>query len=94
MRIAEQIVARGTNIERTAETQRDVFVLAAHAAPGDSGAPIVDRQGHVLGVLFAIDVSRDSTAYALTGGELAAVVDPVLVGAAPAPTGTGPCLAG
>jgi S1-C subfamily serine protease len=94
MRIAEQIVARGTNIERTAETQRDVFVLAAHAAPGDSGAPIVDRQGHVLGVLFAIDVSRDSTAYALTGRELAAVVDPVLAGAAPPPTGTGPCLAG
>jgi S1-C subfamily serine protease len=92
MRIAEQIVARGTDITRTNTTTRDVFVLAAVTAPGDSGAPVVDRTGRVLGVMFAFDISRATTAYALTGNELSAVLDPVLAGTAPAPRGTGPCL--
>jgi uncharacterized membrane protein required for colicin V production len=93
MRIAEEIVAEGTDITRTSSTQREVFVLAAVAAPGDSGAPVVDEQGRVLGVLFALDLSRPTTAYALTDDELGAVLDPVLAGTAPAVDGTGPCLA-
>ena len=39
-----------------------------------------------------IDLSRDSTAYALTRDELDAVLGPVLAGAAPASVGTGDCL--
>lgn len=92
MRIAEQIVARGTDIGRTHSTERDVFVLAAVTAPGDSGAPVVDESGRVLGVMFAYDISRQTTAYALTRSELDAVLDPVLAGNAPAPNGTGECL--
>jgi S1-C subfamily serine protease len=92
MRIAEEILADGTDITRTSSTQRQVFVLAAVAAPGDSGAPVVDDTGRVLGVLFALDLSRPTTAYALADDELAAVLDPVLAGTTPAPNGTGPCL--
>jgi len=90
--IAEQIVARGTDITRTTPTEREVFVLAAVTAPGDSGGPIVDTAGRVIGVMFAYDISRDSTAYALTRTELDAVLGPVLAGAAPASVGTGDCL--
>jgi S1-C subfamily serine protease len=93
MRIAEQIVARGTNIEHTASTEREVYVLAAVTAPGDSGAPVVNVDGEVVGVLFAFDISRDTTAYALTGTELSPVLQPVLNGTAPTPKSTGPCLA-
>jgi S1-C subfamily serine protease len=92
MSIAEQIVARGTDIARTASTEREVFVLAATTAPGDSGAPVVDDAGHVLGVMFAYDISRQTTAYALTRTELDAVLNPVLAGTAKPATGTGPCL--
>ena len=92
MRIAEQIVARGTNIEHTAATRRDVFVLAAVTEPGDSGAPIVDQSGNVLGVLFAFDLSRPTTAYALTNTELNAVLDPLLLKTHRDPVPTGPCL--
>jgi uncharacterized membrane protein required for colicin V production len=92
MRIAEQIVARGTNIEHTASTEREVFVLAAVTAPGDSGAPVVNVDGQVVGVLFAFDISRDTTAYALTDTELTPVLQPVLNGTAPTPKSTGPCL--
>ena len=92
MRIAEQIVARGTNIQHTESTEREVFVLAAATAPGDSGAPVVNVEGRVVGVLFAFDISRQTTAYALTNRELSAVLDPVLANTSPPPKSTGPCL--
>jgi len=93
VRIAEQIVARGTDIYRSAPTERDVFVLAAVTAPGDSGGPVVDTDGRVMGVMFAYDISRQTTAYALSRPELDAVLGPVLAGTAPSSPGTGECLA-
>lgn len=93
VRIAEQIVARGTDITRTTPTEREVFVLAAVTAPGDSGGPIVDPDGHVIGVMFAYDISRQTTAYALTRTELDAVLDPVLASGTTATVATGDCLA-
>jgi S1-C subfamily serine protease len=92
VRIAEQIVARGTDISRSTPTEREVFVLAAVTAPGDSGAPVVDPEGRVVGVMFAYDISRQTTAYALTRTELDAVLGPVLAGTAPPSPGTGECL--
>jgi S1-C subfamily serine protease len=88
MRVAEEIVAEGTDVYRSASTERHVFVLAAVAAPGDSGAPVVDEQGRVLGVLFALDLSRPTTAYAVTDEEL----DAVLAGGLTATVDTGACL--
>jgi len=92
VRVAEQIVARGTDITRTTPTEREVFVLAAVTAPGDSGGPIVDPEGRVFGVMFAYDISRTTTAYALTRTELDAVLGPVLASGTTAPVATGGCL--
>ena len=47
-----------------------MFVLAARLTYGDSGAPLVDPQGRVLGVAFAIAPDRSTTAYALSTSEL------------------------
>ena len=92
VRIAEEILAPGSDITRTRDIERHVFVLAAVVAPGDSGAPLVDVEGRVLGVVFAYDQSRETTAYALTRAELDAVLDPFLAGKTPTPKGTGSCL--
>jgi S1-C subfamily serine protease len=89
-RIAEQIDARGTDIYRTTSTSRDVFVLAAQLAPGDSGAPLVDQVGRVVGVAFAIDPGREGTAYALTNNELR----PTLTALSDRSADTGSCLVG
>ncbi|HXY94937.1 MAG TPA: MarP family serine protease [Acidimicrobiia bacterium] len=94
MRIAEEITARGTNIERTASVERDVFVLAAATQPGDSGSPVVDQSGRVLGVVFAFDLSRPTTAYALTDAELSPVLAPALANPPRQSVSTGPCLGG
>jgi S1-C subfamily serine protease len=93
VRIAEQIVARGTDITRSRPTEREVFVLAAVTAPGDSGGPVVDADGRVVGVMFAYDISRQSTAYALTRSELDAVLGPVVANGNAVSVPTGDCLA-
>jgi S1-C subfamily serine protease len=93
-RIAQEINARGTDIYRTASTERDVFVLAARLQPGDSGGPLVDQRGRVVGIAFAIDPSGDTTAFALTTREIDGVLDPVARSGSVAPVGTGACLVG
>jgi S1-C subfamily serine protease len=91
-RVAQDIIATGTDIYRTSRTNRDVFVLAARLAPGDSGGAFVDAQGHVDGVAFAIDPSRSASAYALTREELDPVLDRVIASGAVGAISTGPCL--
>ncbi len=89
-RIAEQIDARGTDIYRTTPTRRSVFVLASQLQPGDSGAPLLDQAGNVMGVAFAIDPGHENTAYALTNDELRAILDDIPSDSAD----TGSCLVG
>jgi S1-C subfamily serine protease len=73
-RIAEEIDARGTDIYRDDETTRRVYVLAAALHPGDSGAPLLDQDGDVVGLAFAVDPGDDATAYALTNAEVDAAL--------------------
>ncbi|MGQ0823870.1 MAG: MarP family serine protease [Actinomycetota bacterium] len=88
--IGEEILAVGTDIYRTGESRRQVYVLAAALAPGDSGAAFVNREGLVVGVAFAIDPGRDATAYAVTEEEVQVVLDAVT----PDGVDTGKCLTG
>jgi S1-C subfamily serine protease len=53
---------------------RPALELAAAVMPGDSGAPVVDGRGGVVGVLFAQAADRDGVAYALD----ARALDPLL----------------
>lgn len=87
-RVGEEILAVGTDIYRTAESRRQVLVLAAALEPGDSGGALVDVTGEVVGVAFAIDPGRDGTSYALANEEVQAVLDAVGSGA----VDTGRCL--
>lgn len=72
--IAQDVTAVGRDLYDTHETTRDIFVLSAKLHPGDSGAPLVDQAGAVIGVAFAIAPDRPTTAYALATSELDAVL--------------------
>jgi S1-C subfamily serine protease len=79
--------ATGRNIYDTSLVHREVVEMAAGLEPGDSGSPLVEPTGQVVGVTFAIARDRSSLAYALSTDELRAVL------AAPrADVGTGVCI--
>jgi S1-C subfamily serine protease len=86
--IATEVTALGQDLYDTRNTQRNVFVLAAKLTYGDSGAPLVDTQGRVVGIAFAIAPDRDTTAYALSSSELR----PLLGQAHSVPVSTEACL--
>ena len=68
-RISDEVMASGEDIYGSS-TVREVFILASALQPGDSGGALVDNEGRVVGVAFAIAPDRPGTAYALTHGEL------------------------
>ena len=89
--ISEEVRARGLDLYGRNETQRDVYILAAALAPGDSGAALVDRAGSVIGVAFAVAPDRQGTSYALAENELEAALR--AYNANPrADADTGPCI--
>jgi len=57
------IYGRGTVI-------RDVYALRSLIRPGNSGGPVLDKRGHVLGVVFAASVTDADTGYALTAAQV------------------------
>jgi S1-C subfamily serine protease len=86
--VRQDVEAVGRDLYDSRDTRREVLILAADLAPGDSGGALVDPTGSVAGVAFAIAPDRAGTAYALSLDELRAVLD-----APRAPADTGPCLA-
>jgi S1-C subfamily serine protease len=54
--------------------RRAALELAAHVQPGDSGAPLVDADGDVAGILFARASDGRGTAYAVSGSAFAALM--------------------
>ena len=67
---------------------RQILVLSSDLEPGDSGAPLVNSSGRVIGVAFATATLRRSTAFAVASEELA----PVLAQPRRSAVGTGPCI--
>jgi S1-C subfamily serine protease len=87
--VADQINAVGTDIYDREQTTRQVLVLAAQLAPGDSGGALVDAEGNVIGVAFAVAPDRRNVAYALSLDELRAVLAASNLNT---PASTGACL--
>lgn len=86
--VGRVVSATGRDIYDQQETTRDILVLAVTLRPGDSGAAMVNGQGAVVGVAFAIAPDRSGVAYGLAMSE----VRDVLAEARRAPVSTGPCL--
>jgi S1-C subfamily serine protease len=72
---AEQVVsavvsstesATGYNIYGDTLVTRELEVLAARVIPGNSGGPIVNDAGQIIGVVFAASTNQSDVGYALT----------------------------
>lgn len=87
-----RIVAQGTvripNLYGQGPVSREILRLASRLDPGDSGAPVVDTAGRVVGVAFAVAATRPDVAFAVTSGEL----QPLLARPLNSSVSTGPCV--
>ena len=87
-RIEAAISALGRDLYGEQNIRRDIYILAAQLEPGDSGGALVDPDGEVVGVAFAVAPDQPATAYALATEELNAVLGLPRAGA----VDTGSCL--
>jgi S1-C subfamily serine protease len=85
--VREKRTALGRDIYGRDRTEREVLFLAADLRQGDSGSPVINADGRVVGVTFAISPDRATSAFALDRTELEAVL-----GADRDPGNTGPCI--
>jgi len=64
------VSAQGRDIYNQNLVTRQIYVIQAKVRPGNSGGPIIDLQGRVLGMVFATSASDPNQAYALTDDEI------------------------
>jgi S1-C subfamily serine protease len=72
--VTSEFESIGTDIDGNGETRRDVIVFGGDVKPGNSGGPLLNDQGQVLGVVFAADAENKNTGYALAPSEVAKLV--------------------
>ena len=65
------VEAEGRDIYSRNTVTREIYVIQARVRPGNSGGPLVDLQGRVVGIVFATSASQPDQAYALTDNEVA-----------------------
>ena len=71
-RIREEITLNGPDIYKNATINRDVYTVRANVEQGNSGGPLIDLNGQVLGVVFGAAVDDNDTGFVLTAKEVAA----------------------
>ena len=87
-RVVRRVTADVGDIYDRPASPRQILVLSSQIDPGDSGAPVVNSAGQVVGVAFAVSNLRRGTAFAIASEELA----PVLARPRSGAVSTGPCL--
>ena len=69
-RIREIIELNGPDIYRTGTVTREVYTIRGTVRQGNSGGPMIDRTGKVLGVVFGAAVDDADTGFVLTANEV------------------------
>ncbi|MGT2424678.1 MarP family serine protease [Amnibacterium kyonggiense] len=63
------------DVSGSGRTIRQVAALAADVEQGNSGGPLLTRDGRVIGIVFAKSTDRSDLGYAMTPAEFGGVVD-------------------
>lgn len=89
-RVRDRLTIAGPDIYSTGRVERDAYTVRGSIRQGNSGGPMINSEGQVLGVVFGASVEDSDTGYALTADEVRGHVGDVtqLVDATP----TGSCV--
>ncbi len=88
VRIRALVTARGDDIYGDAGVAREVYSFRGDVLPGNSGGPLLNLGGLVLGMVFGAGLQDDQTGYAITGAQLAATVESGIGRTKPVDTGS------
>ena len=69
-RVREIIELNGPDIYRTTTVTREVYTIRGTVRQGNSGGPMINRAGKVLGVVFGAAVDDVDTGFVLTANEV------------------------
>jgi S1-C subfamily serine protease len=69
-RVRETIELNGPDIYKTTTILREVYTIRGTVRQGNSGGPMINRGGKVLGVVFGAAVDDADTGFVLTGNEV------------------------
>lgn len=86
-RIADRITISGPDIYATGRVERESYTVRGTIRQGNSGGPMVDTSGNVLGVVFGASVDNSDIGYALTAQEVRSQVGDASQLATPVDTG-------
>jgi S1-C subfamily serine protease len=86
-RIRSRINLRGPDIYDANTVQRDVFTVRATIKSGNSGGPMIDPSGQVIGVVFGAAVEDPETGFTLTANQVRSEVAAALAQSAQVTTG-------
>ena len=85
-RVRAVMQAPGDDIYGGSGVTREVYSLYAAVQPGNSGGPVLTKEGRVAGTVFARSLVDAQTGYALTNAETAAKIDAAAHDTTPAST--------
>lgn len=88
-RVRSVIELSGPDIYQSKTVDRQVYLLRALVRPGNSGGPVVDANGQVVGIVFGAAIDNAETGFALTAREIAGTVAVGITDTSPA--GTASC---
>ena len=73
--ISSEFESLGTDIDGKGQVKREVIVFGGDIKPGNSGGPLLNNQGQVLGMVFAEDAQNANTGYALAPQEIVETIN-------------------
>ena len=69
-RVRTRFTVSGPTIYADKRVEREAYSLRGQVVQGNSGGPLVDTEGRVLGLVFGADLNQEDTGYALTRKEV------------------------